>query len=310
MKLKKIFLLFFCIINTYLNASGQEEDTSSYLPNVVIDEVVISNNDAFKVDDFIRMVKNDTTFYKAFKSLHLATYNAENDIKVFDKKGKQIKASLQSETKQIYRDGCRTMRVLEEHVTGDFYKKNGDYNYYTAELYASLFFTKGKVCGENNIVKGGINAETKGKDGLEKRKAQLKQLIFNPGSKVNGVPFIGSKSAIFDPEIAKMYDFRISDEVKNGVPCYRFEAVPRESYKDDVVINNLTTWFRKADYSIVSRDYSLSYHNMAFDFDVVIHVDLQQVDKNLLPSYISYRGNWHVIAKSRERVNFSAKFDY
>lgn len=309
-KLKIVFFVIICFISCPVNAICQEQDTSAYLPNVIIDEIVISNNDAFKVADFIRMVKNDTTFYKAFKSLHLATYNAENDITVFDKKGNKIKASLQSETKQIYRDGCRTMKVLEENVTGDFYKKNGDYNYYTAELYASLFFTKGKVCGENNIVRGGINAETSGKDGLAKRKAQLKQLIFNPGTRVNGVPFVGSKSAIFDPEIAKMYDFRISDEVKNGQPCYRFSAVPRDEYKDDVVINNLTTWFRKSDYSIVSRDYSLSYHNMAFDFDVVIHVDLQQIGNNLLPSYISYRGNWHVIAKSRERVNFSAKFDY
>ncbi len=97
MKLKiTILITFFLLPYIPIAAYSQETDTSAYLPNVIIDEVVISNNDNFKVEDFIRMVKNDTTFYKAFKSLHLATYNAENDIKVFDKKGKKIQASLQS----------------------------------------------------------------------------------------------------------------------------------------------------------------------------------------------------------------------
>lgn len=309
MKYFSRIVLFIFIAFGSFTAFAQEPDTSGFLPNMVIDEVVITNKE-FKVDDFIRMVRNDTTFYKAFKTMRIVTYGAQNDIKVYDKKGKNLKASLQSETKQIYRDGCRTMRVLEENVTGDFYDKKGNYNYYTAELFASLFFTKGKICGENNIVKGSLNGEVKGKDGLEKRKAQLKQLIFNPGAKIGGVPFIGNKSAIFDPEIAKLYDFRISDETKNGEACYRFDAVPRSGNEGDVVIKKLITWFRKSDYSIVSRDYALSYSNMAFDFDVAIHVDLQQIGKNLLPSFISYRGNWHVFTKSRERVNFTASFDY
>ncbi len=36
-----------------------------------------------------------------------------------------------------------------------------NYNYYTAQLYAGLFFTKGKVCGETNIVKG-VSFDAKG----------------------------------------------------------------------------------------------------------------------------------------------------
>jgi hypothetical protein len=292
-----------------ITAFGQAPDTSGFLPNVVIDEIVITNKQ-FKVDDFIRMVRNDTTFYKAFKTMRLVTYGAENNIKVYDKKGKNLRASLQSETKQIYRDGCRSMRVLEEQVTGDFYDKKGRYKYYTAELFASLFFTEGKICGENNIVKGSLNGETKGKDGIEKRKAQLKQLMFNPGARISGVPFIGNKAAIFDPEIAQYYDFRIAQESKNGTLCYRFDAIPRAGHEDDVVIKKLITWFRTSDYSIVSRDYVLRYSNMAFDFDVAIHVDLQQIGQHLLPTFISYRGNWHVFTKSRERVNFTASFDY
>ena len=53
-------------------------------------------------------------------------------------------------------------KFLSETTQGDFYKNDRSYNYYTAELYAGLFFTNGKVCGENNIVKG-TSFDAKGK---------------------------------------------------------------------------------------------------------------------------------------------------
>jgi hypothetical protein len=46
------------------------------------------------------------------------------------------------------------MEVLEQTHSGDIFDKNGNYNYYTAQMYAGLFFTKDSVCGEDNIVKG------------------------------------------------------------------------------------------------------------------------------------------------------------
>jgi len=275
-----------------------------------MDEIVINASDhGFDVKSFIDRIKNDTTFYKAFRSMHLVTYNAENDIRVYNKHGK-VKASLKSETKQIYRDGCRTMNVLYEKTSGDFYKRNGDYRYFTAKLFADLFFTKGKVCGENNIVKGHLEEETNGKGTIEKSKSRLKQLLFQPGQSVEGVPFIGDKVAIFNPEIAKMYDFRLVTEDKNGVPCYLFEAKPKPAYEKDVVINIFRTWLRQTDYAIVSRDYSLSYNARIYDFNVVMHVDLKKAGDKLLPSFISYNGNWHVLTQDRERVKFTARFDY
>lgn len=293
------------------DAHAQSYDSSIFSQPIMMDEVVIrASKTGFDIKDFINIIKNDTTFYKAFRTLHLVTYNADNDIQVYGKKGQKVKASLVSETKQIYRDGCRTMNVLDEKTTGDFYKKNGEYTYYTAELYANLFFTKGKVCGEDNIVKGHLEKEGKGKGRLEKSKIQLKYLIFNPGSPVQGVPFIGSKVAIFEPEIAKMYDFKLVAEDKNGVSCYLFEAKAKPEYKKEVVINIFKTWLRKSDYAIVSRDYSLSYKAGIYDFDVFMHVDLKKVGNRLLPSFLSYNGNWFVLTKGRERVKFSAQFDY
>lgn len=290
---------------------AQTVDTTSFYQPVMLDEVVIRAEGAgFNVKNFIRLIEQDTTFYKAFRSMKLQTYNAVNDIKIYNKKGSKVVASQQSETKQIYRDGCRSMNTLFQKTEGHFYKSNGDYAYYTARLFAELFFTKGTVCGENNIVKGHLEKEQIKGDRIEKSITQLKYLMFFPGKPVPGVPFVGNKVAIFQPEIAQKYDFSLSAEEKNGVPCYLFEARPKPAYKDDVVIKVFKTWLRQSDYAIIARDYALSYKTILFDFNVVMHVNLSKIRGQLLPTFISYNGNWHIVSKKREIVRFTASFDY
>ncbi len=87
----------------------------------MLKEVVVRSN--LNVPAFIERVKNDTTFYKAFRNLRILQYTALNDIRMMDKKGRQ-KASLNSRTRQHVRNGCRWTEVLEEQVTGDLYDKN------------------------------------------------------------------------------------------------------------------------------------------------------------------------------------------
>ena len=209
------------------------QDTSLFAYPIQMDEVVISDGrNGWDLQAFIRRVRTDTTFFKAFRSLRVTTYSANNDIKVYDKKS-QVKASLYSKTKQTANKGCRSMKVEDEKVTGDFYKRNGDYRYYTAELYAYLFFTKGTICGENDLVAG--HFDKRGKGQIEKSKYQLKQLIFNPGADINGVPFMGDKAAIFEPDQAKRYDFQLLSEEYAGIDCYVFKATPKKGQEGNVV---------------------------------------------------------------------------
>lgn len=140
---------------------------------VTLKEVVVRNG--LNVNGFIDRVKNDTTFYKAFKNLKVLGYTSLNDIRMHDKAGNQT-ASLQSKTLQLVKGGCRTTRKLEEKTTGDIYDENGNWNYYTGELYAGLLFAKGTVCGETNIVKGS-ELSIKDKKGIDKHKEQLKMLF-------------------------------------------------------------------------------------------------------------------------------------
>jgi hypothetical protein len=179
------------------------QDTTIAIDNqsFTLSEVVVRNNFDYKT--VLAAIKQDTSFYKAFRNLRIIGFSSYNSIQMLGKEG-GIKASLTSKTRQNHMGNCRTMDVLEEQTTGDFYSGNGKYNYLTPELYAGLFFTKGKICGENNIVRG-RNLLTSNKSGIEKHKDQLKMLFFNPGKKIPGIPFIGDKLDLYDEAAHKLH---------------------------------------------------------------------------------------------------------
>lgn len=303
--LKKCFFVT-ALICAYGSAWCQ--DTSYIARHLQLDSVVISASRVnFDIPGFIKMVEDDTTFYKAFKNLRILAYTADNHIRIPGKKNK-VRASLVSTTRQHRHGGCRTMTVVSEKTTGNFYDRHHDYNYYTAQLYASLFFTRGKVCGETNIVKGETDPEPKDDPAMEKHKEQLKQLIFNPGQPVRGVPLISNKVAIFSDRIAPMYDFSITAADYDSIPCYVFTATAKPEEKENVVINRLVTYFNKDNLEIVYRDYSLSYDAWIYDFDVHIQVRMTHFDHLMVPSSIHYDGNWKVPFHKREHAIFTAKF--
>lgn len=305
-----VFLCFFCMPGSY--AQVQDSLDNERLAKMInLSEVVVRTD--INIPKFIDRVKNDTTFYKAFKNLHVLGFTSLNDISIVDKNGKQ-KASLQSKTRQVRADGCRTMETLSETTQGDFYTDNKNYNYYTAELYAGLFFTKGKICGEDNIVKG-TSFSAKGKSGMAKHKEQLKMLFFNPGKKIPGIPFIGDKINIFDPEVAEYYDFLIDQADYDGKSCYVFSVKARQdlsgSEKNKIVIDNMITWFDAKTMEVLARNYSLSYDAGVYDFDVNMEVQMTKFGDYLVPKILRYKGNWDVMFKKRERGVFTATlFDF
>lgn len=283
------------------------QDTGYVMRHIQLDSLVITASKyGFDIPGFIKRVESDTTFYKAFKNLRILAYTAKNDIRILNKKAK-VKASLLSLTRQHRQDGCRTMEVLQQKTTGNFYDHKGDYNYYTAELYASLFFTEGKVCGENNLIRGGDSQGPSG-GSLDRHKEQLKQLIFNPGQRIHGIPFIGGKVAIFDDKIAPMYDFSLHSASYDATDCYVFTATAKPEFKDKVVIKNLVTYFSKKNMEIVYRDYVLSYNTFLFDFDVRMQVKMTHYDHLMVPARIEYKGNWKVPFKKREQAVFYTTF--
>jgi len=309
--MKKILLAPVFSISFFCHAQEDSADNARLAQMINLSEVVVRTD--INVPKFIERVKNDTTFYKAFRNLHVLGFTSLNDIRIVDKKGNQ-KAALQSKTRQNRSEGCRTMDVLSETTEGDFYDKDKEYNYYTAGLYAGLFFTTGKVCGETNIVKG-VTFTAKGKSGIAKSKEQLKMLFFNPGKKVPGIPFIGSKINIFDPDVAELYDFSIDQADYEGQSCYIFSVKAREDLssgdKDRIVIDNMITWFNAKTMEVVARNYDMSYNAGVYDFDVHVEVQMTKFGEYLVPKILRYKGNWDVMFKKRERGFFTATlFDF
>ncbi|HYM94206.1 MAG TPA: hypothetical protein VET23_08710 [Chitinophagaceae bacterium] len=311
--MKKVFLLIpaiFCC-SILLSQQPDSADNARLAEMINLSEVVIRSD--LDVGKFIERIKTDTTFYKAFRNLHLLSYTSLNDIRLKDKKG-NIQASLQSKTRQNYANGCRTMDVLEENTTGDFYDDERNCNYYTGKLYSGLFFTNGKICGENNIVKG-IELDPGSKTGIEKHEEQLKILFFNPGKKIPGIPFIGNKIDIFDPRIAQYYDFNIDKSDFDGQSCYIFSIKAKSGLssdeKNEIVIDSMVTWFNAKTMEIVARNYDMSYDAGVYNFDVHMEVQMTRFSNYLVPKTLRYTGNWKVIFKKKERGFFTATlFDF
>jgi hypothetical protein len=201
------------------------------------------------------------------------------------------------------------MQVVEEKTLGDFYDRSGAYNYYTAELYAGLFFTKGKVCGETNILRSS-SFNPKEQTGLAKRKEQLKMLLFNPGQKVPGIPLIGDKVDIFDAARARLYDFTIDYADKNGESCYLFSIKAKADLsageRDKLVVDRMDTWFSTKTMEVLARHYSMSYDAGVYDFNVQMEAEMMRVGNLVVPAVLRYVGDWDIVFKKRERGVFTA----
>lgn len=307
--MRPILLISFFLISV----ANFAQDTTILIDNqsFTLAEVVVRNN--FDYKRLLNQIKEDTTFYKAFRNLRILGFTSYNDIKMLNRKG-GVEASLYSKTRQNRENGCRTMDVLEEKTTGDFYDRKGEYNYETPELYAGLFFTKGTVCGEDNIVKGRTRSVSN-KKGMEKHKEQLKMLFFNPGKKIPGIPLIGNKLDLYDDDAHKLYDYRLDLEEYKGQLCYVFSITPKENLgflkNDRIVVDQMTTWFDQKTLEVMGRNYSLSYKALVYDFDVQMEVEMGKFEGLTVPKILRYKGNWDVAFKKRERAVFTATlFDF
>ncbi len=277
-----------------------------YIGFIYLDSIVVTaKKSGFDVSDFIRMVTEDNSFYRAFKNLRFSEYDFKNDIEFYKKNG-SVKAAYKSINHQTYKGRCRSMYVKKEIENRNFYKRNGKNKYYTGKMYDRVFYTHGTICDEDTTVN--INFEGKYKSKIDKYISELKKLIFSPGQKVD-VPFVGSKMAIFSSKMSKYYDYSIKHTYyQDTIPCYMFSAVVKPEFQNrkenKTVIKYLHTYFAKKNLQIVARNYHLKYKNPIYDFDVKMDVKLKKKGRKYFPTDIEYKGNWHVLFRKRERCSF------
>lgn len=311
MKFTRIFSLL-AILLISIGLQSQTPDTTAYkgvAAVVFLDSfVVTAKRQGFNPEEFIQYVLEDESFYFAFQNLRRVSFTAENQITLFNKKGK-TKADYHSKTSQQSDGRCRTMEFLEQHSSGKFFKgKNQEYRYYTAKLYDRIFYTHGTVCSEKIPKNSHISEILPPKGKVEKHIFELKKLIFQPGMKAD-VPVIGSKTAIFSEKMQPYYNYSLLSKNYAGLDCYAFIASPKHEFsEDDTVIKYMETFFEKSNFQVVGRNYWLKYNGALFSFDVKMKVRLTKLGDTYLPEHVEYQGFWDIPMKAAERAKFETKF--
>lgn len=278
---------------------------------VDVDSVVVSAP-RFDVQEFVRMVEADETFYAAFANLRHISYKADNEVACFTRLGKQ-KAAYRSRTEQFVDSlDCRTMSRHDEQISGKYYKgRKSDRTprYYTAQMYEKLFFTYGRICHrEQLIAEARRRRKKKQNSGMEHHIAELKKLIFSPGRRAD-VPFIGARTEIFSKKMARYYDYRIERREYNGLDCHVFIIDLKPFYQkrqqDKTVIKHMETYFEVLTHQVVGRSYHLRYDGI-FSFNVKMKVDVTKLEDNFyVPTFIAYDGQWSVPTQDTEKCKFS-----
>lgn len=289
-----------CICTLVMQASYAQVPEEEMDPGIfTLDSFVLADVAlGFDVGDCIRLVQEDSSFYRSFQNLRRIEYAGSATVRMFTE-DHLVQALYSNRTIQHLSGGCRSMEFPFEVSTGDFFDKKGDFNYLTAGVFAYIFLYRDTICG--NIVETDNNAGADKQ--LELRKEQLKTLIFNPGAPVDGVPLIGDKMEIFSADMQPFYDYSIRTErYATGVDCYVFTVDKNQSAEKgkDVVINHLSTWFDKKTMEIVARQYALSYFTPVFDFDVSMDVRLDVINGYRVPVSITYNGFWDIPLRGPE----------
>ncbi|MET3977533.1 hypothetical protein ABIB62_000099 [Mucilaginibacter sp. UYP25] len=299
---KKLLIAFCFLLSAFVSKAQQiprfNPDT---ILTITIDTAVANiRSHRLNAQDFIDAVMNDTSFYKAFQNMKSYAFTAENRIYTYDKKNK-VDGKIYRRLLHSNNGGKHKIEYTTRRDSGNVIKKNGKYQLYTVEMFDYIFMN----AYNSDFVKGeGTSAENKGKN--EGYKAKLKTLIFTPGRKVPGIPFISGKTEIFGPELRQFYSYEFArGKYLDSIPVYRFKVKRKPSTSpDDVMIQEMTTIFDVNNFEILGRYIDMKYSNMLFDFNVQMNIELNKFNDELLPIKISYQGNWDIPFHKEERASF------
>lgn len=271
---------------------------------VTIDSAITITSTRLTAETFINEIINDTSFYSAFRNMKKYTFTAENRIFSYNKKN-EVEGKIY---RKIYHNnqGPYKMEILDKKDEGKVYKRNGKYSLYTVEMFDYIFMNAYNSDFTPTAPVPGVKGESN-----ESYKDKLKTLIFSPGRPIKGIPFIGNKTQIFTPNMRQYYDYTYyRGTYLDSIPVYRFKVKLKPDIsswtESGLMIKELVTIFDMRNFQILGRYVDMKYGNLAFDFDVQMNIELGYFgeDKTLLPTKITYQGNWDIPFKREERASF------
>ncbi len=300
-----IFILFFYPILIFAQYKADNE-----MLDLKLDTVSITHS-GFTVEDFIRMTKTDTSFYRAFKNLRVYPHKAQSNIIAYQKKGKEKGEMNRVSQLKIYRKKS-FIEIISEKTNGKFYNKKGEHIYYTAAMFDKVFFPKDSFDLNNVVGQAYRQKQPVEKTREEKHYEQLKTFIFSPGTGVEGVPIIGKNLDVFDGKTRKFYDFTISKvSFKDSVPCYLFSVQKKKTVKDSkITIEYIHTYYDRRTMNIIARNYRIIDNTVLFSFDITIKIELDKIKNEYVPLLIQYQGEWDIPLKLPERMYFKKTMQY
>lgn len=295
------YLLFAWIVCLF--AGGKLFAQDDIVKVISLDEFVVSAaDDAFDVQSFVNKVRKDTTFYKAFLNLKYFPHDVQGRVTVYQKdeseRGTMVRDAVQHLDAQEY----MSVEILKEVSNGKIKKRNGEWRYFTAEMYDEVFFPSKPEKVSNRIDR--FEQELTGGSRIDKHKGQLKRMMFNPGSEIDNVPFIGDKLAIFDDHMVPYYDYSIFSTTYEGDSCIAFSCFTKEGMKEETVIQDLTSYFDPNTMEVLAREYRLAHSTILFTFDISIEVINMKQEGWLLPQKVNYDGYWNVPFRKPEIIKF------
>ena len=300
---KQQFLII-VIILTSMRLFGQE-----IVKVVTLAEVDISAiSDSFDTKGFINIVNRDTTFYLAFKAMNYYPAKYKGWLKVF-KKGEKEKGEIDRQALRHKENDMMWVTIEEEELSGKVKHKNGEFKYKTAETWDDVFFPKVKQFV--SLYRKKEFEKERGLSAAEKHRLEIKQMVFNPGNEVEGVPLVGNKMGIFEPEMQPYYNFSVyPGKYKDSINCWIFEAEVKPEYrKGKTVIKSLITYFDKKNYNVMKRVYVIEYYSIPLDFNIKVEVENQYFKNVLLPENVRYNGFFNVPFMKKEIIEFEL-FDF
>jgi hypothetical protein len=296
------FLTFTFLLFAFTSKAQNKPFNPDTIRTIVIDTPIVNiHAHHLSPQDFINAVLADTGFYQAFRNMKKYSFIAENYIYTYDKKNR-VDGKIYRRIKHTFNPtGKPVVEYLAKKDSGTLYKKDGKYQLYTLNMFDYIFTNAYKATYNTG---SGIKPSGDSKD--QSYKDKMKTLIFAPGHRVNGIPFISDKTEIFSPDMRQFYDYQYArGTYLDTIPVYRFRVVQKRSTEDnDVVIKELTTIFDVRNFQILGRYVNLKYHNMFIDLDVQMNMELNNFNGDLVPTKITYQGYWDIPFHKTEHASF------
>ena len=297
--MKIAVLISLSFISSFLFAQEEEKIYNS----IQLDTLTIFAANEFDIKTFIQRIKDDTTFYQAFKNLRYYPHKALGDLWVYNKREKE-KATEKISVTQYLDESYMWQDQKTISSSGKIRTKKGKYRFTTAEIYYDIFFPSDTITVSTEITN--VKEESVEKSKKSKYIHDLKLMMFNPGEDISGVPIVGKKMSIFDNDMVEFYDYKVSIITFNGIECYQFSCIAKPECKEHkTVIKYLATVFNKENMAVLNRQYLMRYKSILFQFDVKINVKNEMSNGIITPLSISYNGYWDIPFKTQEKIAFT-----